>query len=1068
MAIQHRRGNYANFDPTKMTAAEIAVVLENDPSTTDGKAAYIAFSSGNVKKIATSDEIRHYNDEASEYADDARQYKADTEALLAQVQDLKEDVDDAKEIAENASAAAQAMVEGAEDDITAAKEAAIAAAESAISDAEDEAMNAINARAAQIVEITTNAEQIATEALDVTTGFENEMAALSSKVQTIEAALDDVSIDVDDLGLEQDPDTYYVYPTYKGQRSENGIPLAGGGGGGGGGDVISAKLTVENTSGWLSKTIATGSPCPVSFTWSSIEDDMPTGDGAMRITVNEIVRSTMQIHQGNVSVDLAPYLTAGSNKVKVRISDTYDQGKTVTFNITSIALSVSSSFDASTTYSSPISFPYTPVGAVEKTVYFILDGVQIGTQVTSVSGRQMTYTIPAQSHGAHSLRVYFEAVINGETVRSNELYYEFIYVVPLDNTVIITSSFHDTTQPQYASIPIPYQVYDPANLTAQVNISVNGTVVSTQTVDRTEQSYTVRANDYGTLTVAIASGGTTKTITITVTESEIDVEAETENLKLYLTSQGRSNNEEHPEVWQSTADATISATLTGFNFSSDGWQSDADGITCLRVSGDARVSIPYQPFATDFRTSGKTIELEFATRNVLDYDATILSCMSGGRGMTVTAQKALMKSEQSEISTQYKEDEHVRIAFVCEKRSENRLLFIYINGIASGVVQYPVDDDFSQVTPVNISIGSSDCTMDIYCIRVYDNDLTRHQVVENWIADTQDGGMMLERYTHNNVYDAYGNIVINNLPSDLPYMVITCPELPQYKGDKKTCSGSFTNPLYPSKSFTFEDCQIDVQGTSSQYYPRKNYKMKFNGGFTSSSGTASKYAMNADAIPVKTFTMKADVASSEGANNVELARLFNEACPYKTPSQVENSKVRQGIDGFPMVIFWNDGVSTTFLGKYNYNNDKGTEDVFGYSGDDESWEIKNNTGLRVLWKSADYSGDDWLNDFEARYPDTDPPYTDPSQLAEFATWAVSTDRTAATGDALDEPVTYGETTYTHDTAAYRLAKFKEEAGNYMEIQSALFYYLFTELFLMVDSRAKNAFPSFAGSEVVGQ
>ena len=36
----------------------------------------------------------------------------------------------------------------------------------------------------------------------------------------------------------------------------------------------------------------------------------------------------------------------------------------------------------------------------------------------------------------------------------------------------------------------------------------------------------------------------------------------------------------------------------------------------------------------------------------------------------------------------------------------------------------------------------------------------------------------------------------------------------------------------------------------------------------------------------------------------------------------------------------------------------------------------------------------------------------------------------------------------------------------MEIQSTLFYYLFTELFLMVDSRAKNAFPSFIGTSLV--
>lgn len=595
---------------------------------------------------------------------------------------------------------------------------------------------------------------------------------------------------------------------------------------------------------------------------------------------------------------------------------------------------------------------------------------------------------------------------------------------------------------------------------------MNGTVVSSQNVDRTEHSYTYRANNAGTLTVTIASGNTTKNIVIMITESDIDVKAETENLVLYLSSQGRSNQEPNPGTWLYN---NIECTFSNFNFASDGWQKDKDGITVLRVSGDARLSIPYKIFESDFRTTGKTIELEFATRNVLNYDATILSCMSGNRGISVTAQKATLKSEQSEISTQYKEDEHVRIAFVAEKRAENRLLYIYINGIASGVVQYPVDDDFSQAIPVNISVGSSFCTIDLYCIRIYDNDLTRYQIVDNWIADTQDGATMLDRYVRNNVFDAYGNIVVASLPSYLPYMIISSAELPQSKGDKKTCSGSFVNSLYPSKSFTFDNCEIDVQGTSSQYYPRKNYKMKFNGGFTMSNGTnVSKYAMNTDAIAVKTFCMKADFASSEGANNVELVRLYNEACPYKTPAQKSNSKIRQGIDGFPMLIFWNDTATstTTFIGKYNFNNDKSTADVFGLADPDESWETLNNTSDRVLYKSADFSGNAWLNDFEARFPDTKPAYTDSTQLAEFVAWAVSTDTTQATNTALSKPYTdIDGNVYTIDSEEYRLAKFKTEAGDYMELDSALFYYLFTELFLMVDSRAKNAFPSFIGEGV---
>lgn len=438
----------------------------------------------------------------------------------------------------------------------------------------------------------------------------------------------------------------------------------------------------------------------------------------------------------------------------------------------------------------------------------------------------------------------------------------------------------------------------------------------------------------------------------------------------------------------------------------------------------------------------------------------------------MTAQGCTLSSEQSSISMQFKEEEHVRVGFVVEKRSGFRRIYCYINGIMSGVVQYPNDDDFSQVSPVGISIGSSQCTIDLYCIRVYDNDLTPQQMEDNWIADTQNGALLLERYNHNHVRDAYGNVVIAQLPNDLPYLLLEAEELPQYKGDKKTVSGSYTDPLHPAKSFTFTGAQADVQGTSSQYYERKNYKIKFKKGFVDSSGnTKEAYQMREDSIATATFTFKADVASSEGANNVELARLYNDACPYQTPAQKADAQIRQGIDGFPIVIFWHDtkNDTTSFLGKYNFNNDKGTSEVFGFVEGDESWEVSNNTSNRVLWKSADYSGTDWQNDFEARYPDTDPAYTDCTQLAEFAAWMVSVDPEQATNTALAEAVTIvdGEksTTYTTDNAAYRKAKFRAELSSYVELDSALFYYLFTETFLMVDSRAKNMFPSFMGTAI---
>jgi hypothetical protein len=814
------------------------------------------------------------------------------------------------------------------------------------------------------------------------------------------------------------------------------------------------KLTLTNTSGWISTTVAHGNSCVISAEWSSVDNDIATGDGSLTIRVNGVTKLSKTVPQGEINEDIKDYLSLGENLVTVMVTNIYGYSRTLIYTVTASALYITSSFDASVAYTGAIKFTYTPVGTVEKTIYIEVDGNIIHTAKVTTSGRQQTYTIPALSHGAHSLRVYFIANIVGVDTPSNELYYELICVEQGNNTPIITCALTDTGVEQFETIAIPYIVYSPNSLTSQITLKVNEEEVSALTVDRTYHTWSYRPMVAGETTLYITCGDVIKPIHLTVNESSIPVEAETDSLSLYLTSYGRSNNESSPATWKY---GDISAELTGFNFVSDGWQVDDDGVTALRVAGDARVNIPYQIFATDCRTDGKTIEIELATRDVKNYDAVLFSCLSDGRGIEITTQRAYFASEQSIIGTQYKEEEHVRLTFVVEKKSDTKLLLCYINGILSGSVLYPDDDDFSQMSPVGITIGSNDCTTDIYCIRVYDNSLTRHQILDNWIADTQLGQLRNSRYQRNNIYNDYGQMTIGTLKEDVPYLVLECPVLPNAKGDKKTCSGYYVDPVNPKNSFSFTNAEIDVQGTSSQYYYVKNYKIKFKGGFILwDGGVARVYQMNANAFPTDTFTMKADVASSEGANNVILAKLYNEICSVKTPPQEKDHRVRQTIDGHPIVIFWNNGTDTSFIGKYNFNNDKGTEEVFGFKAGDESWEILQNGTERVGWRSADFSGTDWQNDFEARYPEKN---VNTENLREFAEWLVATDTSSATGDYLAEAVTYGETEYIADTAEYRLAKFKYELADHADVDALVFYYLFTEIFLCIDQREKNAFPT---------
>lgn len=720
--------------------------------------------------------------------------------------------------------------------------------------------------------------------------------------------------------LYYDTETSMLYLMSDGEIVGDGVKVAAGGSGSGSGSgsTNNAVLTLKNTSGWTYKNVSQSSTCKISFNWSSLEDGVSTGMGAVTIKVGGVLRYSASIQQGDVEVDVSSYLGNGSNTVRISVSDIYGNSRTIAFTINMVSLTLSSTFDSTVAYSGAITFPYTPVGAVDKTVYFILDGVEIGQATTSVSGRQQTFNIPAQSHGSHTLFVYFEADIDGEIVSSNGLYYDIICLESDDMTPIITSSFRDSEAEQFVTIAIPWAVYNPSSLTSTVTLYANGVEISTQTVDRTTQTWSYRPDTAGSLTLTIQCVGSNgiiamKEFVITVAETQIDAEITTDDLVLYLSAQGRSNNEETPGIWGYNG---IDVGFSNFNFTTDGWHTDSDGATAMRIIGDARLTIPYKMFETDFRTTGKTIEIEFATHDVLNYDAVIFSCMSGGRGLEVTTQKATLTSEQSTIGTQYKEEEHVTLSFVIEKKSNTKLLLVYINGILSGSVQYPDDDDFSQASAVGITIGSNDCTTDIYNIRVYDNDLTRHQILDNWIGDTQVGVERRERYERNNVYDPYGIITTDTLKKDLPYLILVCPILPTFKGDKKTCSGSYVDPVDPTKSFTFEDAQIDVQGTSSQFYYVKNFKIKFKNGFILWDGnTAEVYQMRTTSVPTDTFTFKADVASSEGANNVVLAQIYNDLCPVKTPPQETDSRVRQTIDGHPIVIFWDNGSETKFVGK---------------------------------------------------------------------------------------------------------------------------------------------------------
>lgn len=775
----------------------------------------------------------------------------------------------------------------------------------------------------------------------------------------------------------------------------------------------------------------------IKYGFSSTLDGESTGSGSVTYTVNNKLVTSDNIEQGEVTFNAGKYLSLGDNILVVQVTDSYGTTRKLTFKISAVNIAISSTFDDTKVYTGAISFAYTPIGAVEKTVHFVVDGKEVGTYVTPVSNRQQTYSIPAQTHGAHSLEVYVTAVIDEVTVESEHLYFDIICLVSGNNTPVIASSFRETEIDQFGTLVIPYIVYSPAATTSSITLSANGSAVSEQTVDRTRQTWSYRADTSGKLELKIACGSVSKTFSLTVSESDIDVQPELADLALFLTSVNRSNNEEGRNVWNY---GEIFALLTAFNWATNGWIKTVEGFVALRVSGDARVTIPYNSFANDFRATGKTIEFEFETRDVTDYDAVVLSCMNGGIGLEVTAQKAIFKSQQTTVETQFKEDERVRVSFVVEKKAENRLIFVYVNGEICGVMQYPEQDNFTQSNPVGISIGSSNCTSDIFNIRVYDNNLNRYQLLDNYMADMDNLDLKRKLFSRNNIYDDYGNVSYEKLAQqNISFTIIG--ELPTFKGDKKKVTLVCEDRDHPERSWSATGVEIDVQGTSSQWYPRKNYKTKCKQGFvmTATGEHVDKVAIFEGDIPVNVFCFKADFAESSGVHNTGMARLIDyilRGMGFLTEAQKKDPRVRTTVNGRPSVMWHQSAEESekTFLGKYNYNNDKSTNETFGFKVGCESWEILNNTSDRVLFKRSDYITVDadgnieWLKDFESRYPDGNEDYTNLKRLTDWL-----------------------------ESVKNNPEKFRAEAEQYFDMDFMLSYYTITEFFAMVDQRAKNMF-----------
>ena len=742
---------------------------------------------------------------------------------------------------------------------------------------------------------------------------------------------------------------------------------------------------------------------------------------------------------------------------------------------------------------------------------------------SSTANGSFSISTSSMAHGTHSVQLVVELELgDGSTIKSNSIYFAIGVRETGNNTPLVSARFDyaDGTiiekgatpyiqAKQYDNYTLQYAAYNPKETPTQADVYVGSTLASSASVPFTAQNLTLRATNYGEEQCRIVVGSTAYSFRLIAEKSDLNISEPTDGMTLKLTAQGRSNSDVNREEWSYNGIQTV---FEGFKWGGDGWTGEA-----LRLTDTARATVRYRPLEQPEQnvTNAMAFIVKYKVSEVVNEDAKVIRCVDAdGTGFVITSQEAKMVTRgKSELSMKMAAGETYEVAFVSFPKSADgsseyeklntEMVYLYINGIMSGSVQRATSDSVYQATPSYIELGADGATTDVYLMRAYNTYLSDSQVLECYMVDQEDSDTMMTLYESNDVIDENGNVTVDSVPDGMRYIIITgrqdngVPTVlqaavnndkdPKYDVDEMLCVVKGNQAL----NFKCVGGCIRLQGTSSLAYPIKNYRIYFKnaskvagqlylgcdeqgvGGVLQEKAVYSFHPANGSqkqAAPVDCFCLKADFAESSSSHNTGMAKLVQNILTQAgelTPAQKHcddsyQYDVRTTIDGEPCYLFYRGSIDETpqFLGKFNFNNDKSTEAVFGFldipgyhdqewvtekfggQNPTECWEFLNNDYPMGMFLDDDFTtkGDDgapnWMKVFEARFPDDDDINAQyeagtkiPTNLQRVVSWVKSTQNDGA--------------------------KFKAELADYFDVDYLCDYYMFTDIMGCVDQRVKN-------------
>lgn len=911
--------------------------------------------------------------------------------------------------------------------------------------------------------------------------------------------------------------------------------------GGGGGSSTSSSLKIGYvTTSPLVVTVNDNAIIKYTFSGTDSSGDAVT-EGNATWKVGGAIVATETVVAGENSFDVTDYLSIGTQKVNLTVVD--DAGSLVSKNWTvqKIDVRLDSTFNDKLTYPiGPVSFDYTPYGAIAKDIHFVLDGKELGTVSTTASGIPMAYDIPAQNHGAHLLEAYITTEINSNLIESNRIVRDIIWYDPARTAPVIGCTQQKFTARQYDATNITYVVYDPSTETPTVTLAVDGTVVSTQTLTGNVQVWQYKTDVVGDHVLTITCGQTVKTLNVTIEKLDIDISPVTAGLAFDFNPSGKSNNDAD-RIWSyGTGDSKVSMTVSdNFDWVNGGYQIDANGDQYFCIKAGTSAEIDYELFADDAKRNGKEFKLVFKTTNVAKPDATFLSCMdnttgSDHIGIQMDVHEAFIYGQAGNLNLSYSEEDVIEFEFNINKSDTTGgnipMVMGYEDGVSTRPMVYDDSYNFTQNTPKIISLGSEDCDLHIYRFKVYNASLTDRGILNNFIADARNASEMIQRYDRNQIYDENQNLDPDVLAAKCPWVRVyklSAPYFTNNKSDKvpnTTIQQIYKNGDAVLDNWTCYNCMHSGQGTSSNNYGAAGRNLDFimnksgidgiDPYFKLGDGTETdKITLTRASVPVAYLNAKVNIASSNNMTNAMLANRYNEFNPYNRPfirdEGVNTSFIKDTMEFHNCVIFIQEtdkDVSTHrefadnewhFYAIGNIGDSKKTDETrltdmndkyeccveimdvelplsdfpvntmynaMGYNVDEKTkekiyiWAKNENLGILHELIDGEYVlTEDTEVDLNKTY------YVDILEHDDFSEDFTYGWRYIYKGDDEEENAEVFDYCKQKWIEFYRFvttstdAEFKAHIGDYVVIDSILYYYLFTTRYCMVDNRAKNLF-----------